>query len=77
MIFSPEKLKTIKHHRDTLEMVYLCVRKYRQTGNRKYLETAKEFGALSLNIKDFLNEDDFSVLDEGRTLVDTLSGSQK
>lgn len=60
MIFSPEKLKTIRHHRDTLEMVYLCVRKYRQTGNRKYLETAKEFGTLSQDIRDFLETADFT-----------------
>lgn len=76
MIFSKTKSKAINHYKDTLEKMNLCLTKYLQTGDKNYLEIAKKFGRLSQDIRTFVQQDDFTRLDEGERTVETLSDPQ-
>ena len=69
MIYNKEKLKTIDHLKDTLEMMNLCITKYRKTGEKSYLETARSFGSLSRDIRDFLETVDFTPTETERVVA--------
>lgn len=57
MIESPERVADEKAKKEALELMEFSLRKYQTTGDKQYLEIAKEFGSVSANYAEMLKGD--------------------
>ena len=73
MIESPERVEDEKAKKEALELMEFSLRKYQETGDKQYLERAKEFGGVSAKYTEML-KGDYTERDKKWAIYHKLNG---
>lgn len=72
MIISKEKLEDKRMRSIMLECAVSALRMYAQTGDKRFMDIAKDIGRSSRKLKEIINKSDYEQRDKDRELADRL-----
>lgn len=74
-LISKSKVEDMEFRMQLLECMESCLRSYKKTGDKHYLDRAMEFGKMSKDIKDRLDKGDYTKRDERMAKQDAADKS--